>query len=202
MKSPVYEEIMNCGSYDDFARTLSGSGCRECGLAPTRSNIVVHRGNPEARIMIIGEAPGAEEDLQGKAFVGRAGKMLDQVFQSIDFDTNRDSLIANVVKCRPPGNRVPRQSEARTCIAYLNKQIELIQPEIIILLGSTAVKHLLPEHSKTPMKEIVGRMLTHSGYPEIRFIVLYHPAYLLYDPRKKKDMLEHLNGLKALLKGK
>lgn len=200
MHAPAYEKILNSANYTDFEDSLRLFDCQQCGLGATRKNIVIHRGNPQARVLIVGEAPGADEDSQGKAFVGRAGKMLDQVFASIDFDTNRDGLIANVVKCRPPGNRVPHRNEAHTCILYLRKQIDLIKPKIIILLGSTAVRHLLPDCAKTPMKDIVGKTLTHQDYPGIRFIVLYHPAYLLYDPRKKTDMLGHLKQVQELLK--
>lgn len=191
--------ILDAKSYRDFENALRDSDCQLCPLGATRTNIVIHRGNPNAKTMIIGEAPGEKEDLSGRAFVGRAGKMLDSVFESIGFDTNTDAIIANIVKCRPPKNRVPHKNEAKTCIDYLYKQISLIKPQVIILLGSTALRHILPEYKKKPMKEVVGKFIDHPDYKDTRLIVLYHPAYLLYDPRKKADMLEHLKFLKPYL---
>lgn len=141
--------------------------------------------------MLIGEAPGAEEDKQGKAFVGRAGKMLDRVMAEAGINTNEDTLIANVLKCRPPDNRIPTDAEAQSCSPLLRKQIELVNPKLLVLLGNTAVRRLFPEHKKTPMNELIGKTLTYSiGELKVPALVLYHPAYLLYDPRKKQVMID------------
>ena len=147
--------------------------------------------------MIIGEAPGAEEDKAGLCFVGRAGKMLDKVMAEAGIDTNRDTLIANVMKCRPPGNRIPLRDEVEKCLPALWRQVELLRPAILVLLGRTALKHVVPNPPKLPMEELVGKIcsLKH-GAAEIPYLVLYHPAYLLYDPRKRDAMAEHVQVLK------
>lgn len=191
--------IMGAQTYPDFKKSLAGSNCQKCRLHERRTNIVVDRGNHETRIMVIGEGPGENEDIQGRAFVGRAGKLLDEIMRSIELDCNSDMLIANIVKCRPPDNRAPFKDEVDTCMLYLKKQIELIKPEVIILLGATALKHMIRDKKSFSMEQEAGKFFEHSDYPGIRFMVLYHPAYLLYDPRKKKDMWEHVKHLKQML---
>lgn len=163
-------------------------------------NIVFDRGNPEARIMIIGEAPGAEEDKAGLCFVGRAGKMLDKVMSEAGIDTNRDTLISNVMKCRPPGNRIPLKDEVEKCLPVLWRQMEIVRPAIVVLLGRTALKHVVPSAPEGPMEELVGKIkrFTHGGR-ETPYVVLYHPAYLLYDPRKREAMTGHVRVLKDFL---
>ena len=190
-------------AYQKFKKDFLRENCTRCALSRGRTNIVFDRGNPASKILVIGEAPGAEEDKQGKCFVGRAGKVLDEVMASIGLDTNRDLLIVNVVKCRPPDNRQPRAEEAAECFPYLEKQIKIFNPEIILLLGRTALKHLLPDHAKLPMKDSVGKIFEAVFFEEkkkISCLLLYHPAYLLYDPRKKKEMLSHLQVLKKMVK--
>ncbi len=153
-------------AYGKFKNNFLKDNCTACGLSAGRTNLVFDRGNPAAKILVIGEAPGAEEDKLGKSFVGRAGKVLDGVMASIGLDTNRDMLIANVVKCRPPDNRPPRAEEAATCFPFLEKQIGLVDPEIIVLLGRTAMKYLMPQKAKMPMKDIVGKIFTGVFFPE------------------------------------
>ncbi len=150
--------------------------------------------------MIIGEAPGAEEDKAGLCFVGRAGKMLDKVMAEVGIDTDRDTLIANVMKCRPPGNRIPLKVEVEKCLPALWRQMELVRPAILVLLGRTALKHVVPNSPELPMEALVGKIgrLTHGG-KEISYLVLYHPAYLLYDPRKREAMAQHVRVLKDFL---
>ncbi|MFN0117475.1 MAG: uracil-DNA glycosylase [Elusimicrobiota bacterium] len=187
-------------AYFQFKKNLIESHCSKCtDLCSGRTNIVVDRGNPAAKIMIIGEAPGANEDLTGQAFVGRGGKLLDALLSSVGIQTNTDTIIANVVKCRPPNNRPPTQAEADHCLPYLKEQINLVKPKVILLLGATAAKHLIPEHKDKSMKERVGKFFDLPEYPQIKFQILFHPAYILRDPRKKKDMLEHLGFLKEML---
>lgn len=191
--------ILSAATYEEFRKKLLESGCEQCPLHETRTHLVIDRGNPSSSILVIGEAPGGNEDLQGKAFVGKAGQLLDKIMASIGLDTNQDMLIINTVKCRPPENRAPLESEVKTCRPYLNRQLELVKPKIILLLGATALKHIIPEKNKVSMEEEVGKCFTHGDFPGIQFMVLYHPAYLLYDPRKKPLMWEHVKKLKAHL---
>lgn len=149
--------------------------------------------------MVIGEAPGENEDLQGQAFVGRAGQMLDKIMESIGLDTNKDMLIVNVVKCRPPKNRAPTPAEADNCRPFLDWQIRFVKPRVVVLLGATAAKHLMPKQKGENMKDRVGQFFDIPNYPQTKFLLLYHPAYLLRDPRKKKDMWEHIKNLKVFL---
>ena len=191
-------DILGAKNYTDFKEALRASGCTRCALCKQRTQIVVDRGNPQASVLFVGEAPGENEDLQGRAFVGRAGRLLDGMLREIGFDTDRDSLIANVVKCRPPENRAPLPQEAQTCLTFLKKQIELVEPRLIVLLGATALKHLLPEKKDFSMAGQVGRCFQHPAYPGADLMVLYHPAFILRDPRKRPLMAEHLKQLVAI----
>ena len=184
--------ILGAANYADFKKELLASQCTRCGLSAGRTHIVVDRGNPDAGVLFIGEAPGENEDRLGQAFVGRAGRLLDEMLKSLGFDTNRDALIANVVKCRPPENRAPRPEEAETCLPFLRRQIELVRPKWIGLLGATALKHLVPEKKEFSMEREAGRFFEHALYPGARLMVLYHPAYILRDPRKRPLMEQHL----------
>ena len=148
--------------------------CQRCGLAESRQQVVVGRGNPHARLLLIGEAPGAEEDASGQPFVGRAGKLLEQLLAEAGLDSERDLSIANVIKCRPPGNRVPAAAEVAACEPYLHRQIQLLQPKVIVALGKTAAVTLLgKEQSIASMRGKVFR------YRDTPLMVTYHPAYLL-----------------------
>ena len=192
-------DILSADTYSEFKKRFLRNGCTQCSLSENIRNLVIDRGNHESKLLLIGEGPGEQEDLQGAAFVGKAGKMLDKIMTSIGLDTNKDMLIINVVKCRPPQNRAPSQAEVKVCRVYLEKQISLINPSTIILLGATALKHLIPEKKNFSMEDEVGKFFTHPHYPNIQFMVLYHPAYLLYDPRKKKNMWEHVKKLAEYL---
>jgi len=197
---PGLAKIFTSANYQEFKKNLAQSGCSLCPeLCEGRTNIVVDRGNPESKIVLIGEAPGENEDLEGKAFVGRAGQLLDKIMGSIGLDTNKDTLILNVVKCRPPANRSPKPQEAKNCLPYLHRQLEYVKPRFVVLLGATALKHLFPEMKEGGMKDRVGKFFDHPVYPGISFILLYHPAYLLRDPRKKADMWEHMKVLRGSL---
>ncbi|MBM7853659.1 DNA polymerase [Desulfohalotomaculum tongense] len=160
-------------------------GCRRCGLADGRTNIVFGDGNPKAKLMLIGEGPGRDEDLQGKPFVGAAGQLLNKILEAAEIK-REDVYIANIVKCRPPGNRVPNRKEARACLPWLWQQIETISPRIVVLLGSTALQNLIkPDARITKMR---GQWLeSKSG---IKIMPTYHPAALLRDPSKKKPVWE------------
>ena len=183
--------------YAGFKKRFVEANCQKCPLSRSRTNIVFDRGNPAAKILIIGEAPGAEEDKAGLCFVGRAGRLLDKMMASIGVDTGRDTLITNVLKCRPPDNRVPTREEAESCLPFLEKQIELMSPRVIILLGATACRHVFPA-MRAAFSSQVGALIPHPRF-RIDCMPLFHPAYLLYDPRKRKDMWAHLKGLREML---
>lgn len=188
-------ELLQAKTYSEFKKALLESNCDKCSLHEFRRHIVVDRGNPNAKVLMIGEAPGENEDLQGKAFVGKAGRLLDEMMRDLGFDTNQDSLIINVVKCRPPENRQPKPEEAAECLPFLRKQIDLVKPKIIVLLGATALKHVIPSKKDFSMNEEAGRLFEHGAYPDTKMMVLFHPAYILRDPRKKPLMMEHLKCL-------
>jgi DNA polymerase len=160
--------------------------CRKCGLCETRNNVVVSDGNPKAKLMFIGEGPGEQEDLQGLPFVGRAGQLLDKIIQSVGIDRQKDTYICNIVKCRPPNNRVPSPQEASECEPYLLSQIELVKPKIIVLLGSTSLIGLLkmkqPKITKLHGQWVDGEGDLLSG---IKLMPFYHPSYLLRNPTKE-----------------
>lgn len=185
-------KILDAKTYADFKEALERSNCAQCALSGARTHIVVDRGNPRAKVLLIGEAPGENEDLQGRAFIGRAGKLLDELMREVGFNTETDGLIINVVKCRPPENRAPVPREVEACSPFLKKQIGLVSPRIILLLGATALRHLVPDKREFSMKEEVGNFFTHAAYPGAELMVLYHPAYILRDPRKRPLMVEHL----------
>jgi len=154
--------------------------CTRCELSQSRTNTVFGIGNPNADWMIIGEAPGAEEDRQGEPFVGRAGKLLDQMMLAIG--QSRESIfIANILKCRPPNNRDPKPDEMAACREYLERQIALIQPKIILAVGRIAAQNLLG--SDEPVGRMRGRAHDLGGIP---LVVTYHPAYLLRSPSQKR----------------
>ena len=188
--------ILDTQTYEAFKKALGQSNCTRCPLSESRTQIVVDRGNPKAKVLIIGEAPGRNEDAQGKAFVGRAGRLLDQLMKDIGFDTNEEALIINVVKCRPPDNRAPKPNEVAACQPFLKKQIALVQPKYILLLGATALRHMMPDKKKFSMERETGSFIDHPDYSGIPIMVLYHPAFILRDPRKKPIMIEHLKRFK------
>lgn len=151
------------------------NACRLCGLCQQRNKVVFSRGNPEAKLMIIGEGPGQQEDLSGLPFVGRAGQLLDKILASANIDKDKDVYICNVVKCRPPGNRVPLPVEMEKCRPFLDAQISFVKPKLIMLAGSTAVQAILK--SKDPVSRIRGKWLPHSSGAKV--MPVFHPSYLL-----------------------
>lgn len=155
--------------------------CQRCELAQTRTQVVVSRGNPDADIMIIGEAPGQSEDEQGLPFVGKSGQLLDKILASVELNPEKDVYISNIVKCRPPQNRNPSTREINACKSYLLEQINLIQPKIILLTGTTALKGLTGE--KKGISKIRGQWLEWEGYWAM---AIFHPAYLLRNPSREK----------------
>jgi DNA polymerase len=171
--------------------------CTRCALHKGRNKLVFGDGDPNARLMFVGEGPGADEDAQGLPFVGRAGQLLNNMIAAMGL--RRDQVyIANIVKCRPPQNRVPEPEEANTCTPFLFRQIDVIRPEVIVALGSTAATYMLG--AKSPLSALRGRIHQARG---TKLIITYHPAYLLRDPRQKKEAWADLQlamaelGLKA-----
>jgi DNA polymerase len=155
--------------------------CRRCKLAPHRTNLVFGVGNPRARLVFVGEGPGADEDAKGEPFVGRAGQLLTEIITKGMRLARSDVYIANVIKCRPPGNRNPEPDEVASCEPFLVRQIELIAPEVIVALGKFAAQTLL--RTKMPITQLRGRWFDYHG---IRLMPTFHPAYLLRNPADKR----------------
>jgi uracil-DNA glycosylase family 4 len=168
--------------------------CQRCKLAGTRKSIVFGQGNPHADLMFVGEAPGADEDVQGLAFVGRAGQLLTDIIEKGMKMRREDVFIANVLKCRPPENRNPETDEILACQPFLEKQIEVIKPKVLVGLGKFAGQWLLK--TMDPISRIRGRV---GDYKGIKVMPTYHPAYLLRTPSAKKDVWEDMKIVLSIL---
>ncbi len=166
--------------------------CMKCPLGATRTKFVFGVGNPNATLMLVGEAPGADEDAQGEPFVGRAGQLLNKILEAIHF-RREDVYICNILKCRPPGNRKPAPEEMEMCLPYLRKQIELIRPRVILCLGLTAAENLL--QTTESLGNLRGRVLQDDGIP---VMVTYHPAALLRNPNWKRPTWEDVQAVRKL----
>jgi DNA polymerase len=173
---PVSEQFASLDALREVA-----CSCQKCPLAPTRTNVVVERGDRNAKILIIGEAPGEQEDLSGLPFVGKSGQLLDKILESVGFDTSKDVYICNTVKCRPPNNRVPTEVETTTCKPYLLEQIRLVDPKIILLTGATSLKSILGE--KLGITKVRGKWYEWEG----RLVMpIFHPSYLLRNQSREQ----------------
>ncbi|MEK6805143.1 MAG: uracil-DNA glycosylase [Pseudomonadota bacterium] len=170
--------------------------CRQCGLCETRTQTVFGVGPETAPLMVVGEGPGADEDAQGEPFVGRAGKLLDEMLKSIGHTRKTNTFIANVVKCRPPGNREPSEEEAEACQDYLIAQIRLVKPALILALGRIAAQRLL--FTEEPLARLRGP-LHHWGPDKVPLMVTYHPAYLLRSPGEKAKSWDDLKKVHRFL---
>ena len=168
--------------------------CRRCPLWETRHNVVFGVGKRDADVLFIGEGPGEQEDLKGEPFVGRAGKLLDDMLECIDLDRTR-VYIANMVKCRPPRNRDPQQTEQDACAPWLQGQIELIRPKIIVCVGRIAATAFIKPDFKITKEH--GQWFERSG---VRYIALYHPAALLRDPSRRPDTFVDLKTIQAAIR--
>ena len=164
----------------------SAAGCALCRLSEQRKMVVFGEGDPDAGVMFVGEGPGAEEDRTGRPFVGQAGKLLDRMIFAMGFDREQ-VYIANVVKCRPPGNRDPKEDEVAACAAYLERQIDLIKPKVIVALGKPASRRLTGTNK--PMGALRGRWSSYRGVP---LMPTFHSAYLLRNPKAKSEVWEDL----------
>lgn len=168
--------------------------CTRCGLCQTRTNVVFGVGRQDADILFIGEGPGEQEDLQGEPFVGPAGKLLDQMLSIIDLDRT-NTYIANIVKCRPPGNRDPHDNEQEACIGYLRNQFALIKPQIVVCLGRIAAKRIIDPEFRITREH--GQWRCRNG---LWMTAIYHPSALLRDPSKRPETFDDLLSIRQKIK--
>ena len=168
--------------------------CQRCKLAPLRTNLVFGVGNPEAHLVFVGEAPGADEDAQGEPFVGKAGQLLTKMIEAMGYG-REDVYICNILKCRPPGNRNPEPDEIAKCEPFLKAQLAALRPRMIVALGKFAAQCLLRDD--TPISRLRGGFRSYEG---IQLMPTFHPAYLLRDPTKKKEAWADLKAVNAALK--
>lgn len=178
-------------SLDDIHLDLGD--CQRCGLAESRTRLVYGVGNPNARLVLVGEAPGREEDLRGEPFVGEAGRLLDRILAAMGMQ-RKDVYICNVLKCRPPNNRDPLPEEVATCEAFLVRQIAAIRPQVVVGLGRFAVHSLLK--TRIPISQLRGEWQNYHGIP---LMPTYHPAYLLRNPEGKRDVWEDMKSVLRLM---
>lgn len=169
--------------YDNFEELKADClNCRKCGLCETRHNVVFGVGNPEAKVMFVGEGPGENEDLQGEPFVGRAGKLLDLMLDAVDLSRERNIYIANIVKCRPPKNRDPQPTEQEACIGWLRNQFAIMRPKIVVCLGRIAGMKIMDPNLKITRDH--GKFIDKKG---TLMMATLHPAALLRNPSQKPD---------------
>ena len=172
--------------------------CQRCKLWKTRTNIVFGEGNPQAKLMIVGEAPGADEDASGRPFIGRAGQLLTKMIEAINLK-REDVYIANILKSRPPDNRNPEADETKACIPFLYRQIAAIKPKLIVTLGNPATQGLL--ETKVGITKLRGELQDYPRLAGIKVIPTFHPAYLLRSPDKKREAWEDLKKVRDFLNG-
>jgi len=189
------KKIVDDGRLKALEREVST--CTLCELARTRRNVVFGAGDPHARLMFVGEAPGADEDRQGEPFVGRAGKLLNKFIKGMKMERSQ-VYIANILKCRPPGNRDPLPEEMTVCFPYLKRQIELIKPEVLVALGKVAAVKMLDLSPTVSLKSLRGRAFNFQGHP---LVVTYHPAALLRTSAYNVPTWEDLQFVMKLLSG-
>ena len=169
--------------------------CTKCELHKTRTNVVFGVGNRDAEVLLIGEGPGEKEDLKGEPFVGRAGALLDDMLKIIGLSRHDNVFIANIVKCRPPGNRDPQNTEREMCKEWLRAQFELIKPKIVVCLGRIAAADIIDNEIKITQDH--GKWYDKNG---VKYMALYHPAALLRDPHKKPDTFVDLKNLEKMIR--
>jgi DNA polymerase len=179
-------------SYQELVE--SALACTSCGLHETRTRVVFSDGNPQADLVVVGEAPGANEDRTGLPFVGAAGKFLDLLLQTVDLSREDSVYICNVLKCRPPGNRNPQADEIETCTPFLVKQIELVSPKALLAVGTFAAQFLTGQ--QRPLGRLRGEVHAYQGVP---LVVTYHPAALLRNPRWTRSFWEDLQLLRQVM---
>jgi len=171
--------------------------CRKCDLHKSRTQVVPGDGNPYSPVVFVGEAPGEEEDRQGRPFVGRAGQLLNRLIKEVLGMEREEVYITNVCKCRPPGNRKPTPIEMRACSPYLRKEIEIIKPRVICCLGATAGEGVLGKSLK--ITKVRGQVFPYPFNPRIKVFLTYHPAYVLRNPREESTLVKDFERLKELI---
>ncbi len=181
-------------SLDELRRRIGD--CRRCRLSEKRKRLVFGEGDPDARLLFVGEAPGEEEDRQGRPFVGKAGELLNRLIEKMGFK-REEVYIANTVKCRPPGNRKPLEDEIRTCMPFLERQIEIIAPAVIMTLGDVATRALLGDVGS--ISRVRGKTFSYRGIP---LVPTFHPSYLLRNPKSKWLTWSDAQVVLGLLSGK
>ena len=191
--NPSLRPVVPAGFADLSALAAFAAFCPRCKLSPSRTHMVMGQGSAKAKLMFIGEAPGADEDAQALAFVGRAGQLLTKIIEAIGL-TRDDVFIANVLKCRPPENRNPEPDEVAACLPYLREQIRLIAPRVIVTLGTFATQAIL--ETDVSIGRLRGRF--HPLGP-VRVMPTYHPAFLLRSPERKKDVWEDMKKVRDSL---
>jgi len=192
-KNPEPTTLCRPETLDELQASLTD--CQRCGLSAGRQNIVFGVGNPQAELVLVGEAPGREEDIKGFPFVGEAGRLLDKILFAMHL-TRRDVYICNVIKCRPPSNRDPLPEEIATCEPFLKKQLAAIKPQIIVALGRFAAQTLL--QTKVPVGKLRGNWHEYQGIP---LMPTFHPAYLLRNPAGKREVWEDMKQVMSKLQG-
>ncbi len=191
LAAPQSVSVQSTERMEDVWRDIGD--CTRCGLCEGRTQVVNTFGNHKARLMFVGEAPGADEDAQGKPFVGRAGQLLTRIIEAIGLK-REDVLIGNVNRCRPPGNRQPTLEEAAICRPFLFREIAAVQPEVIVVMGNTALQNLLDV--REGISRVRGKFRDFRG---IKVMPTFHPAYLLRDPSKKREVWEDLKKVRDYL---
>jgi len=186
--------VASTESFEDIHQEIGD--CTRCPLHLRRTNVVHTEGNRQARLMFVGEAPGADEDIQSRPFVGRAGQLLTKIIEAIGLK-REEVLIGNVNRCRPPGNRPPTFEEASMCKPFLEREIAVVQPDVIVTLGNTALQNLLG--AKQGITKLRGKFMDYKG---IKVMPTFHPAYLLRDPSKKRETWEDLKTVRDYLDSK
>ena len=189
--APAGSDVQNVEAANPDSAALDAifnelGNCQRCGLGASRTKLAYGVGNPNARLVLVGDAPGREEDLQGEPFVGEAGQLLDRILQAMGLHRD-DVYLCNVLKCRPPNNRDPQPEEGATCEAFLVRQIAAVRPQVIIALGRFAVHSLLKTNA--PISKLRGEWQSYQGIP---LMPTYHPAYLLNNPEGKRDVWDDM----------
>jgi len=189
-----WERKPSSGNCDDLEEIRSDLGdCRRCKLCSERTRIVFGAGNPAAKLVFVGEGPGYDEDQKGEPFVGKAGQLLTKIIEAMSL-TREKVYICNIIKCRPPGNRNPAPDEIKACFPFLERQIDAIRPDFICALGTFAAQTLLD--AEEPISKMRGRLYDYRG---IKVMPTYHPAYLLRNSEKKRDVWEDMKKLISLM---
>ena len=194
LKAEPQRFVTSTESFEDIHQEIGD--CTRCPLHLRRTNVVHTEGNRHARLMFVGEAPGADEDIQSRPFVGRAGQLLTKIIEAIGLK-REEVLIGNVNRCRPPGNRPPTFEEASMCKPFLEREIAVVQPDVIVTLGNTALQNLLG--AKQGITKLRGKFMDYKG---IKVMPTFHPAYLLRDPSKKRETWEDLKTVRDYLDSK